>query len=123
MFYKSFKEIPLWINSVDLIERIYELTKTFPKEERFTLIEQIRRSSISVAGNIAESWGRYFYGDKVRILYIARGEIEEVRSYLAIAKKLRYLNQDDYIKIDDLYSNLLFELNKHKKSLINKNNP
>jgi len=70
MQYKSFTDLPIWIISVSLIEQIYKITENFPKSEFYNLTNQLRRSSVSVAGNIAESWGRYFYADKVRFLGI-----------------------------------------------------
>lgn len=121
MQYKSFNEVPIWQKSVKLIEAIYKLTENFPKSEQYNLISQLRRSAVSVAGNIAESWGRYHYADKIRVLYIARGEIEEVRSHLAIAKVLRYCSENNYFILEKNYEELLKDLNKHKKSLINEN--
>ena len=120
MKYKSFKEIPVWQKSVKLIEAVYKVTKNFPKCEQYNLVSQLRRSSISVASNIAESWGRYHYADKVRVLYIARGEIEETRSHLAIAKKLKYCSEKNYRTLEKHYEELLIDLNKHKKTLIDK---
>lgn len=122
MQYKSFTDLPIWITSVSLIEQIYKITENFPKSEFYNLTNQLRRSSVSIAGNIAESWGRYFYKDKIRVLYIARGEIEETRSHLAVALRLKYFFKKEYLFIDKQYSNLLFDLNKHKKTLIVKNN-
>lgn len=120
MDYKSFNEVPIWKISVNLVEMIYQITEKFPPSERFILIDQLRRSSVSVAGNIAESWGRYHYADKIRVLYIARGEIEETRSHLAIAERMKYCSKDKYIEIDNNYKQLLYELNKYKKTLFNK---
>jgi len=121
MKYKAFKDLPMWVLSSSLINLIYDCTKQFPKEETFNLVSQLRRASVSIAGNIAESWGRYYYADKARILAIARGEIEEIRSHLAIANNLGFINKKDYRFLEDEYSQLLNDLNKHRKSLMNKN--
>ena len=56
-----------------------------------------------------------------RFLYIARGEIEETRSHLAIANRLNYLNREEYNKVDKELLDLLADLNKHKKTLLIKN--
>ena len=53
---RSFKELRVWQNAMDVAMRIFELTKSFPAEERYSLTDQIRRSSRSVAANITESW-------------------------------------------------------------------
>jgi len=53
---RSFKELRVWQNAIDVAMKIFELTKSFPVEERFSLTDQIRRSSRSVAANITEAW-------------------------------------------------------------------
>ncbi len=121
MEYKSFKEVPIWQKSVKLIEAVYKITKNFPESEKFNLTSQLRRSAVSVASNIAESWGRYHYADKIRVLYIVRGEIEETRSHLAIARKLNYCSENNYLILEKFYEELLHDLNKHKKTLNSKN--
>lgn len=56
--FKSYKDLLIWSKSKDLSLQIYQITKTFPKEEQFGLISQIRRSAISIPSNIAEGWGQ-----------------------------------------------------------------
>src|SRR3989344_3066036 len=58
---------------------IYQLTAVFPKEEKYRRVDQMRRSSASVCDNIAESYGKYSFKEKIHKLYIARGEAEENR--------------------------------------------
>ncbi|NET61530.1 MAG: four helix bundle protein [Symploca sp. SIO2E6] len=55
---RSFKELRVWQNAIDVAMKIFEVTKSFPVEERFSLTDQIRRSSRSVAANITEAWSR-----------------------------------------------------------------
>ena len=55
---RSFKELRVWQNAMDVAMKIFEVTKSFPVEERFSLTDQIRRSSRSVAANITEGWNR-----------------------------------------------------------------
>ena len=122
MEYKSFKELQIWQMSEILVENVYKQTELFPKSEKFNLVSQLRRSSVSIAGNIAESWGRYHYADKIRVLYIARGEIEELRAYLSISKKLNFIDPLQYIKLENFCEKLITDLNKYKKSLASKIN-
>jgi four helix bundle protein len=58
---RSFKELRVWQNAIDVAMIIFELTKSFPVEERFSLTDQIRRSSRSVAANISEAWRKRRY--------------------------------------------------------------
>lgn len=58
---RSFKELRVWQNAIDVAMIIFELTKSFPPEERFDLTDQIRRSSRSVAANISEAWRKRRY--------------------------------------------------------------
>ena len=68
---------------------IYELTKTFPKEELYGLTSQLRRAGVSVASNIAEGRGRGTGGEFRQFLNIAQGSIYEVQTQLLVAKRLR----------------------------------
>lgn len=79
--------------------RVYELTSSFPIAERYALADQMKRAANSVIANIAEASGRHYTKDRVRVLYQARGEIEEVKSHLALAKRLQY---GDVKLIDEL---------------------
>ena len=70
----------------ELESETYELTKLFPAEEKFGKTSQLRRSSSSVVDNIAESYGRYNYQEKIQFLLLARGSAEEARSQLDRSK-------------------------------------
>ncbi len=56
---KSYKELTVWQKSMILVKDIYLLTATFPETEKFGLISQMRRASVSIPSNIAEGWGRF----------------------------------------------------------------
>lgn len=90
---------------------IYRITAKFPSGEKFSLVDQIRRSSVSVAANIAESSGRYHSKDKIQLLIVARGSIYETRSHLSIATGLEYLNKNDFGVLDNRYEILSKQLN------------
>lgn len=96
-----------------LVLGVYGLCGKFPSEEKYSLTSQLKRSANSVAANIAESCGRYYYKDKIRVLYIARGELEETRSHLNVALKLGYCSADDYKKFDESYLSLRKQLNAY----------
>jgi len=72
---------------------VHKITATFSKEEKYRSVDQLRRSSSSVVNNIAESYGRYSYGDKINKLYIARGEAEETRKGIERACKKGFITK------------------------------
>ena len=108
---QDFRSLKVWQGAYDLSLEIYKITEKFPKEEKFSLVDQLRRSSISVAANIAESYGRYHNKDKVQLLIIARGSIYEVRSHLSIALGLNFINQGTFQDLENKYEILSKQLN------------
>lgn len=85
---------------------VYKITKKYPNEEKFDLISQSKRSANSILANIAEAHGRYFYADKVRVMYQSRGEVDEIRSHLLVAKELGFITNMEYSDLDKAYENL-----------------
>ena len=81
---------------------IYKLTKTFPKEELYSLVDQIRRAAISIVSNIAEGFSRESYREKVQFYAMARGSVTEVQSQLLIAKDLGYVSKTDFDRVAQL---------------------
>lgn len=88
------------INRVDFVVEIYEITKTFPPEEKFGLISQIRRASVSIASNIAEGAGRKSEREFLQFLSHSQGSASEVDTQLLIAFRLRFLNENDYQSLE-----------------------
>ncbi len=88
--------------------QIFELTKTFPKEERYSLTDQIRRSSRSVSGNIAEAWRkRKYLKSFVSKLSDSEGEAAETQVWLDYALKCKYLAKDEYDFLYDKYEHII----------------
>jgi four helix bundle protein len=81
------------------------------------LTDQLKRAANSVAANIAEAHGRYHFADKCRVLFVARGECEEVRSHLSIALGLNYLDRSIFDRIDYEYNGLEIGINSYISSL------
>ena len=79
----------VWQRAMEMTVAIYELTKTFPKEELYGLTSQLRRASVSVASNIAEGRGRGSDGEFRQFLNIAQGSTYEVQTQLLVARQLR----------------------------------
>lgn len=85
---KSYRELTVWQRSIDLTVALYQMTRSFPREEVFGLTSQLRRASVSIASNIAEGYGRGSKGEYRNFLGMARGSALEVQTQLVIAKKL-----------------------------------
>lgn len=87
---KSFKDLIVWQRAHELVLAVYRASTVFPKEEQYGLTQQIRRSSSSVAANIAEGFKKRGEKDKLRILNIAQGSLSETHYHLVLANGLRY---------------------------------
>ena len=77
---------------MDLAEGVYRITKTFPKEELYTLTSQLRRAAVSVPSNIAEGKGRSSERELIQFLHYSRGSLFEMETQIAIAKRLSYID-------------------------------
>lgn len=91
---KSHKDLEVWKRSVELVKTIYELTKSFPKEELYGITNQIRRSAVSIPSNIAEGAARNYNKEFIQFLYIALGSIAELETQIIINEKLSFLSKD-----------------------------
>ena len=85
---KNYKELKVWQKSYKLCLEIYRITAKFPKEERYGLTSQIRRSVVSIPSNIAEGYGRKTTRDYIRMLYIKKDIAESERTSKALIKFL-----------------------------------
>lgn len=112
------EKLDVWNDSIELAERVYSYTKTFPKEELYCLTSQIRRSAISVGSNIAEGAARQTKTEFKQFLFVARGSLSELETQLIIASRLGYLSNDtleDIIKFTDRIGGMLTALIKSVK--------
>jgi four helix bundle protein len=113
---KHYKDLIVWQKAIDLVLHIYEVTKSFPKEEQFALTSQIRRAVVSVPSNIAEGQARKSPAQFRNYLLIARGSLAEVETQLIIAERLNYINETQVIKIMAIHA----EVSKMLSALITK---
>jgi four helix bundle protein len=88
---REFTDLKVWQESHKLVILIYKETKNFPKEEIFSLTNQMRRAAISISSNIAEGFGRQSYKEKVQFYYLAHGSLVELKNQLFIARDVSYL--------------------------------
>ena len=89
---KSHQDLRVWQEAMDLVTKVYELTRDYPKEELYGLTSQIRRSAVSIPSNIAEGAGRNGQKELIRFLYIAMGSLSELETQLEISKRLDYIS-------------------------------
>lgn len=93
MLEKPHKNLDVWKKSIDLVQRIYELTKTFPKIEDFGLTNQMRRALISLPANISEGAARQTKKEFIQFLHMAQGSLSELDTHLEIALRVDYLKE------------------------------
>ena len=87
---KSFEDLVVWQKAHDFVLGVYKYTTGFPKEEMYGLTSQFRRAAVSIAANIAEGFKKRGEKDKVRLMNVSQGSIEECRYYLILAHDLNY---------------------------------
>ena len=92
---ESYKDLITWQKGMDLVERIYRLSRLFPQDERFGLTSQLKRASVSIPSNIAEGHARSTRQEYARFLDVARGSANEVETQLLIAKRLAFSDENE----------------------------
>ena len=113
----NFEKLVFWQKSIELAKQVYIICAELPKDEKFGLISQIKRSVISIPSNIAEGYGRQSTQNYIQFIKIARGSLCELETQLLVAKKL------DFINDEELFSELtnhIIEENKMINSFLNK---
>ncbi|MCB0265887.1 MAG: four helix bundle protein [Calditrichaeota bacterium] len=118
MAFDDFRKMNVWQLSVKLVKQIYSLTNSFPADERFGLISDMRRAANSIAHNIAEGFGRYEPKDKTRFYKISRGSCFEIMSQIFVSKELGFIQSDEIIwQITEDCKKIIEELNTIIKTL------
>ena len=112
------KDLIVYQKSLDLVEMIYRITRSFPTEEKFGLTSQLRRSSVSLPSNIAEGAGRKGTKEFIHFLYIALGSLNEMETQMEISLRLGYIT--DHNSFTDLFLHIKRMLLKLIENLENK---
>lgn len=115
----DFKSLRIWKESMDLVEEVYKMSMNFPKEEKYGLTSQIRRSAVSVPSNIAEGAYRNTDGEFRQFLGIANGSGGELYTQLILAQRLGLISDEEVLplltkaeKINRMISKLILTLKK-----------
>ena len=101
MSVQSLKKLQVWVRAKDFAVKIYkQVLPLLPQEEKWSLNQQIRRSSTSIPANIAEGHGRFYYQDNVRFCYNARGSLEETLSHLIVCFEAGLIAETVYKELE-----------------------
>lgn len=119
----DFKELEVWRRAFDFADRIYGVTDSFPKAERYALADQLKRAAVSVFSNICEGCGKDTNRHFLSYLYNSMGSIREVEGQLMFARKRGYLSEDNFIGMItelDIIGKMLMKFIKHISGLDSK---
>lgn len=108
---QSFTDLISWQRGHELVISIYRITKSFPREELYSLVDQMRRCAISITSNIAEGFSRKSYKEKIQFYSMALGSTTELQNQLLVAKDVGYITKEQF--------NLLASLSVEVHKLIN----
>jgi four helix bundle protein len=111
---QNFKDLKIWQKGIELVKVIYQITNSFPPHESYGMVNQMRRSSVSIPSNIAEGFMRKHNKEYKQFLYIALGSLAELETQIIISEQLGFLkNEKSKIIQSDMN-----ELNKMITALI-----
>ncbi len=91
----KYSDLVVWQKAMSLVTEVYKITATFPNEERFGLVSQVRRAAVSIPSNIAEGHGRKSTGAYLNHLSIAYGSLMELETQTQIATRLNFIQEDN----------------------------
>ncbi len=104
---KSFRNLEVYKRSFDAALEIFKITKNFPAEEKYSLIDQIRRSSRSVCANIAEAWKKRIYPAAfVAKLSDSAAEAAETQVWLEFSLRQDFITEKTFLRLDDIYEHI-----------------
>ncbi|WP_455379321.1 four helix bundle protein [Petrachloros mirabilis] len=113
---RTHKDLEVWKGAMELAAEVYSLTAGFPREERYGLTSQIRRSVISIPSNIAEGAARHSRKEFIQFLHIASGSIAELETQLLLAARMGFVSSDKpLLRIQEVRRMLLGLLRSLKK--------
>jgi len=109
---KTYKDLNIWQLAVEVVEDVYKITKSFPKEEIYGLTSQMRRCAVSIPSNTAEGFARKSNKEYKQFLYIALGSCAELETQIEISLRLKYITNANCI-------NLIGKVNYIRRMIIN----
>jgi four helix bundle protein len=107
----KYKNLEAWKKAMSLVKEIYQLTKSYPKEEQYALTSQTKRAAVSIPANIAEGCGRNHKKDTIQFFHIARGSAYELETLLNVALMIGVIGEESFQKISESVNECLKILN------------
>lgn len=123
MYIFAFEKLAVWQNTRKLVKEIYEITRTYPADEKFGLVSQLRRAIISVSSNIAEGSSRNTKNDQAHFYGIAYSSLMEVLSQLVLSCDLDFIQIEQYERLRESVEQISFQLNALRNAAINASQP
>jgi len=119
---KTHKDLDVWKDSISLVIEIYQALKSYPSDERYGLVDQMKRSAVSIPSNIAEGAARHSDKEFIRFLHISLGSLAELETQLIISKELAFISEESYNIFEQQLSNIrkrILGLIKYLKNRLN----
>ncbi|WP_303315930.1 four helix bundle protein [Flavivirga abyssicola] len=114
----SFEKLEVWKEAIKLAVNTYKITDLYPNEEKFGLVSQMRRSSVSISSNIAEGTARLTNKDKAHFMTIAYGSTLELLNQAIISKELNFISEKSYKNIRLEVESITNKINALKKHFL-----
>lgn len=115
---KSFEDLKVYKDAIDLIVQIYALLKEPQFNKEFGLSDQLRRAALSISNNIAEGFERETDKELIRYLYFSKGSAGEVRNLLNVIKAIDFINEDEYQGLRDKVMDISKQLSNFIKFVV-----
>jgi four helix bundle protein len=120
---QSFTDLKTWQEGHQLVIQVYKMTSRLPRQELYSLGDQIRRSSISITSNIAEGFGRHSYKEKIQFYYLSLGSLTELKNQLLVSRDVGYIEKQYFNLLAEqtiIVSKLLTGLIRKSKMILQK---
>lgn len=98
---RTFEDLDVWKLARELRKEIYKVTKTYPKDETYRLVDQMKRAAISSTANIAEGFGRFHFQENIQFCRQSRGSLYEIIDHLITSNDEGYLSDEGYESLKD----------------------
>lgn len=107
----TYKDLDLWKESMNLAEDIYRVTRDYPDTEKFGLVTQMRRATVSIPSNIAEGYRRKGRGEYIQFLSYAYGSASELETQIELSRRLTFLSIKDFEEVNQKLASILVKFN------------
>ena len=114
---KSYKDLTVWQKSIVLVKLVYEFTRSFPVDERFGLVSQMRRAAVSVPSNLAEGHARNTTGEFIQFMSHAEGSLAELETQSILAAELNFCSSTEAQRIQTVIEEVQKMANALRRSL------